>query len=105
MQLSQDGSAKRGKRGTSTPVRCECQDENYLEHVGEDMAATKRQRYPPGPDESVHSWSVRCRVLVFGVRNDTNGDEPRKTTSVLDTDVEETLRHDRDIIVCGEGSV
>ena len=69
------------------------------------MAATKRQRYPPGPDESVHSWSVRCRVLVFGVRKDTNGDEPRKTTSVLDTDVEETLRHDRNTIVCGVCSV
>jgi hypothetical protein len=38
---------------------------------------------------------------VFGVHNDTNGEEPRKTTSVLDTDVEKTLRHDRDAKVCG----
>jgi hypothetical protein len=57
------------------------------------MTTPKRQRYPSSLHKATRSWSVSCRTLALGIHNDANGDEPRKTTPVLDTDVEKTLRN------------
>jgi hypothetical protein len=58
------------------------------------MVSSQRQWYP----SSSHK-SIRCprffsrRGLAFGIHDDANRDEPRKTTSVLNTDVEISMGH------------
>ena len=88
-------------------VRCKSKDEYYFKHVGEDMAPPQRQWYFPGPHKSTRrpGFVSCCRGLVFGIHDDANRDDPGKTTSVLNTDVEKPVRHRVGIFIqCGKCS-
>jgi hypothetical protein len=69
------------------------------------MASSQRQWYPSSPHKSIRCPRfVSRRGLVFGIHDDANRDEPRKTASVLDTDVEKLMGHRAGVLIrCGKG--
>jgi hypothetical protein len=68
------------------------------------MASSQRQWYLSSPHESIRCPRfVSRRDLVFGIHDDANRDESRKTTSVLDTDVEISMGHRAGVLIrCGK---
>jgi len=105
MHLWNDRSAKHRKMETSMSVRCEYEDEYYLEHIRENMASPQRQWHPSSPHESTGPGLVSCRGLIFGIHGDANRDEPGNTTSVLDTNVEESMRHFAGVLIQSENGL
>jgi hypothetical protein len=69
------------------------------------MVSSQRQWYLSSPHKSICCPRfVSRRGLVFGIHDDANRDEPGKTTSVLDTDVEKLMGHRESIFMrCGKG--